>query len=405
MATQGQAQAMPSTQDMLQEADKYLMWVVNRPQAVMVRGKGSYVWDADGKRYLDFIQGWAVNCLGHSPAPVARALARQARELMNSSPALFNNTMIETARELVSQTVLDKVFFASSGAEANEGAIKLARKYGAKKLNGAFEIITTWDGFHGRTLATMSATGKKAWESLFEPKVPGFPKVPFNDLDAMRKAVTAKTCAIMVEPVQGEGGVFVAQQDYMKGLRQLCDEKGILLILDEIQTGMGRCGAMFAYENYGIEPDVMTLGKGIGGGFPVSALLAKDEACVFEGGDQGGTYTFQPLAMVAVQAVIRELVNRNLPKRAATRGRYLERRLKELRQEFGLTDLRASGLLQAVDLPADKAADVMGEAVKRGLLINAPRPNTLRFMPALTISNAEIDEGMGILRECLEKVL
>lgn len=405
MATQGQAQSMPSTHDMLQDADKYLMWVVNRPQAVMVRGKGSYVWDAEGKRYLDFIQGWAVNCLGHSPAPVARAIARQARELMNSSPALFNNTMIDTARELVSQTVLDKVFFASSGAEANEGAIKLARKYGAKKLNGAYEIVTTWDGFHGRTLATMAATGKKAWESLFEPKVPGFPKVPFNDLDAMRKAVTPNTCAIMVEPVQGEGGVFVAEPDYMKGLRQLCDEKGILLILDEIQTGMGRCGAMFAYENYGIEPDVMTLGKGIGAGFPVSALLAKDHACVFEGGDQGGTYTFQPLAMVAVQAVVRELVNRNLPKRAATRGRYLQRRLRELRQEFGLTDLRASGLLQAVDLPADKAADVMGEAVKRGLLINAPRPNTLRFMPALTVSNAEIDEGVGILRECLKKVL
>jgi acetylornithine/N-succinyldiaminopimelate aminotransferase len=229
--------------------------------------------------------------------------------------------------------------------------------------------------------------------------------VPFNDLGALRKAVSPKTCAVMLEPVQGEGGVFVADKKYLQGVRKLCDETGVLLILDEIQTGMGRCGSLFAYEQYGIEPDIMTLGKGLGGGFPVAALLAKDRCAVFEAGDQGGTFCGQPLAMAAAKAVLDELLRRNVPRRAKTRGNALKRRLKELSAEFGFTDIRGMGLLVAVDLPVDKGADVVAGALERGLLINAPRPNTLRFMPALNVSNAELDEMSEILTAVLRKVL
>ncbi len=405
MTTQVQVAQPGVTSRLVEQADASLMYIVTRPPRVFVRGKGSYLWDADGRRYLDFIQGWAVNCLGHCPPAVVRALNRQGKLLLNGSPALYNEPMIELAALLTEHSALDKVFFANSGAEANEGALKLARKYGAARLDGAYEVITTWNSFHGRTLAMMSASGKKNWETLFEPKVPGFIKVPFNDLEAARKAITHKTCAIMVEPVQGEGGVFVAEDAYLRGLRELCDEHGLLLILDEIQTGIGRTGSLFAYEQYGIEPDVMTLGKGLGGGFPVAALLAKDAACVFEAGDQGGTFCGQPLAMAAAKAVLDEMTRRNLPRRARTRGNHLRRRLRELGKEFGFTEIRGKGLLMAADLPQEKGAEIVAKTTDRGLLINAPRPATLRFMPALTVSNAEIDEMADILRGVLKEAL
>ena len=325
--------------------------------------------------------------------------------LMNGSPALYNEPMIRLAKLLTDHSVLDKVFFASSGAEANEGAIKLARKYGATRHEGAYEIITTWHAFHGRTLSTMSASGKEPWEGLFEPKVQGFTRVPFNDLSAMRKAISPKTCAVMLEPTQGEAGVHVASTAYLQGVRRLCDESGALLILDEIQTGIGRTGTLFAYEQYGIEPDIMTLGKGIGGGFPLSALLAKDAVCVFEQGDQGGTYCGQPLAMVAGLAVVGEVIAKNISGRAKSRGRYLTRRLKELRQTFAFTDVRGKGLLVAVDLSQEKGAEVVKECYENGLLINAPGPSTLRFMPALNITNAQVDELVEILSAALRKVL
>lgn len=391
---------------LVEQAQQSVMYVVSRPDRVMVRGKGSYLYDAEGRRYLDFIQGWAVNSLGHCPAVLTRALTRQVKQLVNGSPALYNDRMIEAAKLLTDHSCLDKVWFGSSGAEVNEGAVKLARKYGQVKLNGANEILTTWNGFHGRTLAMMAASGKKNWEGLYEPKMPGFHRQPFNDLDAMRNAIQrGKTCAIMVEPVQGEAGVFVADKAYLKGLRQLCDQHGLLLILDEIQTGIGRTGSLFAYEQYGVEPDVMTLGKGIGGGFPVAALLAKNACSVFEAGDQGGTFGAQPLAMSAVVAVVGEIIARKIPAKAASRGKYLTRRLKALRDEFGFTDVRGMGLLQAVDLPREKGAEAAAECLKAGLLINAPRPATLRFMPALNIGNAQVDEMLDILTGVLKRVL
>jgi len=390
----------------IQQAEQSIMYVVTRPDRVMVRGKGSYLFDAEGRQYLDFIQGWAVNCLGHCPPVLAKALTRQAKQLVNGSPSLYNDQMIQAADLLTSNSCLDRVWFGNSGAEVNEGAVKLARKFGQVKLNGAYEILTTWNGFHGRTLAMMSASGKKHWDELFEPKVPGFHRLPLNDLDAMRNAIQpGKTCAIMLEPIQGEAGVFVAYKAYMKGLRQLCDQHGLLLILDEIQTGIGRTGTLFAYEQYGIEPDIMTLGKGIGGGFPVAALMAKQACCVFEAGDQGGTFGAQPLAMAAINAVVGEVIAKKIPAKAASRGKYLMKKLKAMREEFGFIEIRGMGLLAAVELPKEKAAEVASECLKEGLLINAPRPATLRFMPALNISNAEVDQMIEILSRVLKRVL
>lgn len=398
-------QNMPSTKSFLQKADDALMYVVTRPEKVMVRGKGSYLWDSEGKKYLDFIQGWAVNCLGHCPPSVSRAISRQSKELINGSPWLYNDAMIEYADLLVKNSCMDRVFFASSGSEAIEGAIKLARKYGSTMLKPAFEIITTTNSFHGRTLAAMSASGKASFGPLFEPKVPGFIHVPFNDLEAVRNAIGPNTCAVMLEPIQGEGGVIMPSKDYIQGLRKTCYEAGVLLIFDEIQTGFGRTGTLFAYEQWGVEPDIMTLAKGMGGGFPVSALMAKKAYALFEAGEQGGTYCAQPLAMAAGKAVLTELIEKKIPAKAASRGKYLKKKLKVLAETHGLSNLRGMGLLVGVDLPADKGPDVVNEAFAQGLIINAPGPGSLRFIPALNVTNAQVDEMIAILDKVLKKVL
>jgi acetylornithine/N-succinyldiaminopimelate aminotransferase len=405
MPAQAQALVASASADLIRQAEDALMFIVQRPDRVMVRGKGSYLWDAEGRRYLDFLAGWAVNCLGHSPPVLVKALAKQAKLLVNGSPALYNEPMIHLAKLLTDHSCLDKVFFANSGAEANEGALKLARKWAGLKKPGAYEVVTTWNGFHGRTLAMMSASGKAHWDELFEPKVKGFVRVPFNDLAAMRSAIGPKTCAVMVEPVQGEAGVFPADDAYLKGVRALCDERNALLILDEIQTGIGRTGTLFAYEQYGIEPDIMTLGKGIGGGFPLSALLAKNHCSVFEAGDQGGTYCAQPLAMVAGLAVVGEVIRKDISGLAKRRGDYLMKKLRGLQAKHGLVEVRGRGLLCAVELPVDKAADVVKEALAEGLLVNAPRPASLRFMPALNIATRDLDDMIAILDRVLVKVL
>src|SRR5437016_2537407 len=284
-----------------------LMEITARPPTVFVRGEGSYLWDDTGKRYLDFVQGWAVNCLGHSPPAVAEALSRQAKLLLTPSPAFYNAPSLKLARALVEQSCFDQVFFTNSGAEANEGAIKLARKYGALHRAGAYEIITFEGGFHGRTLAAMSASGKKAFEQLFEPKVPGFPKATLNDLASVKRLIGDKTIAVMLEPIQGEAGVWPATDAFLQELRKLTQQHGLLLILDEIQTGMGRTGKLFHYQHTGIEPDIMTLGKGIGGGVPLAALLATSAASCFEHGDQGGTFNGNPLMCAAGLAVLQRL--------------------------------------------------------------------------------------------------
>jgi len=381
-----------------------IMKVADRPPLVMVEGKGSWLWDSEGRKYLDFVQGWAVNCLGHSPDVILDALNDQARRLLNCSPAYYNEPMARLATLIADSTGLDEVFLCNSGAEANEGAIKLARKWGSRHRSGAFEIVTMEHGFHGRTLATMAASGKPGWDTLFQPKVPGFPKVPLGDLEAVRKAVKPETVAVMLEPIQGEAGVFVAADDWLRDLRKLTRELGILLILDEIQTGIGRTGRMYGYEHAGIEPDIVTLGKGLGGGTPIAALVASAGASVFEYGDQGGTFNGNALMAAVGCAVVTAVRAPGFLDSVATSGRYLAERLGALAAELGHGEVRGRGLLVALQLQGRDATKVARAALDRGLLINAPRPDTLRFMPSLTVSRDEIDEMLARLRLSLDSV-
>ena len=376
-----------------------LMEITKRPPVVFVEGQGSWLKDASGKQYLDFVQGWAVNCLGHSPKVIVEAISKQAAKLINCSPAFYNGTMIQLADLIVKHSCLQRVFFANSGAEANEGAVKLARKWGAKNRNGAYEIITMDHAFHGRTLAMMSASGKAEWKQLYEPKVPGFPKAVLNDLNSVRALINEKTIGVMLEPIQGEAGVFVATDGFMKGLRDLTREKGILLILDEIQTGIGRTGKLFGYEHYGVEPDIMTLAKGLGGGVPLAALVAKESVCCFEVGDQGGTFNGNSLMMAVGVAVLGELMKPGFLEKVAKTGFYLQSRLEDLSRQYGAGEVRGKGLLWALDLSKETGPQIVDECLNRGLLINAPRKNTLRFMPALTVTPEEIDRMIGILKE------
>ncbi len=391
--------------DFLQEAKKSILFTTQRPEVIMERGQGMHLWDTAGKQYLDFVGGWAVTSLGHSPAVIAEALEKQSRLLVNASPAFYNTSMLKFAKLLTDISCFDRVFFASSGAEANESAIKLARKYGALYRGGAFEIITMINSFHGRTLATMSATGKEKWRTLFEPKVPGFRHVPLNDAVALQAAVSDKTCAIMLEPIQGEGGVYAATAEYMNLLRRICTENNILLIVDEVQTGLGRTGKMFAYEHYGIEPDVMTLAKGIGGGFPLSAMLAKEKFNVFDAGDQGGTYSAQPLGMEVGYAVVKEIIDKQLAQNAARQGAYVTEKLLGIAEQFGLSGIRGQGLLIAFDLPAAKGSEVAAACLHSGLLVNSPQPATIRLIPPLIVTAADIDAMIAILTDVLTRVL
>jgi acetylornithine/N-succinyldiaminopimelate aminotransferase len=373
------------------------MDIASRPPLVFVAGQGSWLTDSDGRRYLDFIQGWAVNCLGHSPRVILDALARQARRLINCSPAFYNDQMIRLADLLARHSGLHQVFLANSGAEANEGAIKLARRWGTKYRDGAYEIITMDHGFHGRTLATMSASGKAQWEQLYEPKVSGFVKVPLNDIAAVEAAVTPRTVAVMLEPIQGEAGVFEATVPFLRDLRTLTRDKGVLLILDEIQTGIGRTGRLFGFEHAGIAPDIMTLAKGLGGGVPLAALVAHRDVCCFDYGDQGGTFCGNPLMAAVGSAVIEEVTKPGFLVRVAQAGSYLAERLHVLSRKHGCGEVRGRGLLLALDLKRDAASQVADLARARGLLINAPRADSLRFMPALTVSDEEIDRMIDIL--------
>ncbi|MET4219778.1 acetylornithine/N-succinyldiaminopimelate aminotransferase [Bradyrhizobium sp. LB14.3] len=378
-----------------------LMDITARPKAVFVRGAGSYLWDDSRKRYLDFVQGWAVNCLGHSPPTIADALAAQAKRLLTPSPAFYNEPSLKLAQALVANSAFDQVFFANSGAEANEGAIKLARKYGSLHRGGAFEIISFEGGFHGRTLATMSASGKKAFEPLFEPKVAGFKKAKLNDIASIEKLINDNTVAVMLEPIQGESGVWPATDQFLQELRTLTDAHGLLLIFDEIQTGMGRTGKLFHYEHTGIAPDIMTLGKGIGGGVPLAALLATERGACFEHGDQGGTFNGNPIMCAAGLAVLNEVSKPDFLKAVTETGLLLESELQKVSARHGLGEVRGRGLLLALDLKLPIAPGIVAQAFEAGVLLNAPQVDTLRFMPALNVTRAEIAEMIG----CLDGIL
>jgi acetylornithine/N-succinyldiaminopimelate aminotransferase len=381
-----------------------LMEITSRPPLVFVRGEGSWLWDHEGKRYLDFVQGWAVNCLGHSPAVITNALVEQSRKLVTPSPAFYNEPSMRLAQSIVEHSCFQKVFFTNSGAEANEGAIKLARKWGALNKAGAYEIITLENSFHGRTLATMSASGKSQFRDLFEPKVPGFPKARINDVASIEALITDKTVAVMLEPIQGETGVVIATDTFMRDLRKLTQQRELLLIVDEIQTGVGRTGKLWGYEYSGIEPDIMTLGKGLGGGVPLAALVAREAVSVFEHGDQGGTFNGNPLMAAVGCAIMAAMLAPGFLQAVQARGAHLMKGLSSLAARNGLGEVRGRGLLVALDLKQDIAPKVVEFARDAGLLLNAPRPNLLRFMPALNITNEEIDTMLTGLDGALRAV-
>lgn len=384
---------------------RYHMQMFRRVPVTLVRGEGTRVWDDAGKSYLDFVAGIAVNTLGHAHPGLADVIAQQARTLVHTSSIFFTEPQAELARLLVEQSALDRVFFVNSGAEANEGAIKLARKWGIEHRNGAYEIISTHNSFHGRTLATVAATGTPRYREPFGPPLPGFVFIDFGDIAALRAATTDRTCAVLLEPIQGEGGVNVPPDDYLRQVRAWCDERGILLILDEVQTGCGRTGPLWAYQAAGIEPDIMTLAKGLGGGVPIGAVLAKEHCAVFEPGDHGSTFGGNPLACAAGKYVLQQLIEGDVLTNVQQRAAQLERRLASMEDRFPtVTSHRGRGLMQALVFRDDIAAQVAGAAVAEGLLLNAVRPNAIRFIPPLTVTAAEVDEAMDIVERVIEQV-
>ena len=387
---------------------QHLMPVTTRPADIFVRGEGAWLWDQSGRRYLDWLQGWAVNALGHCPAVIAEALQRQSSQLLTPSPALYNLPSLELAERLCALSGFDQVFFGSTGAEANEGAIKLARKWGRAARRGAgagaFEIVTFENAFHGRNLATMAASGKAGWDALFPPNMPGFAKATLNDLESVLRVLSDRTVAIMLEPVQGEAGVRPATRAFLQGLRQLCDQRGLLLIFDEVQTGCGRLGELFGFQHYGVRPDILTLGKGLGGGVPISAVLAQQHCSVFEHGDQGGTYAGNPLMCAVSLAVLNELSQPDFLAHVRVMGQLLRDGLEALSAREGLGEVRGDGLLLALELGSEMAPAIVRECRAQGLLVNAARPHCLRLMPRLNSTADEVQQGLEILGSVLRRV-
>ncbi len=384
---------------------KYFMNTVERVPLTLVRGEGTRVWDEDGREYLDFVGGWGVNSLGHCSPVVAEAVAEQAHTLIQTSNQFYTTPQIRLAELLVQNSCLDKVFFCNSGAEANEGAVKLARRYGKLHLNGAYEVITAMNSFHGRTLAMVAASGQPKFQQPYVPLPVGFINVEYNNIEVIKTATTKETCAVMLEPVQGEGGVNLPDDNYLIAVRAWCDQRGILLILDEIQTGIGRMGTLFAYEQYGVEPDIMTLAKGLGSGVPIGAILAKDRASVFTPGEHGSTFGGNPLACAAAYATLRFILDNDIAGNVRRVGQYLITGLESLRQKFQfITDVRGRGLLVAMEFSSDIAWSVAMACLDSGLLVNRLKPNALRFMPPLIICRDEIDEALGILDKVLSGI-
>jgi acetylornithine/N-succinyldiaminopimelate aminotransferase len=379
-------------------AQKYMMNFIKRIPVTFVRGKGLRLWDENGKEYLDFVGGWAVNSLGHCHPVLVEVLTNQAETLIHVSNAYYTQPLGKLAELLVKNSCLDRVFFSNSGAEANEGAIKLARRWGALKLNGAYEVITALNSFHGRTLATTAATGQAKFQKPYLPLPDGFTSVEYNNIEALCEAASAKTCAVMLEPVQGEGGVNLPSPDYLKQVRAWCDEKGLLLIFDEIQTGMGRLGKLFGYQVFGVEPDVITLAKGIASGMAIGVLMATERASVFAPGEHGTTFGGNPLACAAGYAVTKYLIDNGVPENADRMGNYLMGKLKDLKNKYPfIREIRGCGLLIAIEFDSDIAEAVMYACLEKGLVINFLKANLLRIIPPLIINKAEVDEGIGIL--------
>ena len=384
---------------------KYYAQTVRRQPVVIVRGEGTQVWDADGKQYLDFVAGWAVNQLGHSHPVITQAVAEQAGTLIQTSNQFYTVPQLRLAELLIENSCLDLVFFGNSGAEAVEGAMKLARRYGKLNRDGAYEIITAFNSFHGRTQATVAATGQPHYQENFTPLLPGFVHVDFNDVEAIMNATTDRTAAVMVEPVQGEAGVIIPDDDYLQRVREWCDSQGLLLILDEVQTGMGRLGSLFGYQEYGVEPDVMSLAKGLGYGVPIGAFLSKAHCQALVPGDHGSTFGGNALTTAAAFAGTQYLIENDIPGHAKEMEGALLGSLNDLKSRHSfISEVRGKGLLAAMDFDSDISGQVLANANEAGILLNAPRPHTVRFMPPLTVTKEEIDEAAERLDAALSKI-
>ncbi len=384
---------------------KYYMRTFDRIPVTLVKGKGSRVWDENGREYLDFVGGLAVDSLGHCHPLVVEAVTRQAQTLIQTSNLFYTIPQLQLAELLVKNSCLNKVFFCNSGAEACEGAVKLARRYGSLHLKGAYEVITLSGSFHGRTLAMTAATAQIELQQPYIPLPSGFVNVEFNNIEAMKAATTERVCAVMVEPIQGEGGVNIPDDDYLSKVRAWCNQKGILLILDEIQTGIGRTGTLFAYEQSGIEPDIMILAKGLASGVAIGAILAKDKASVFVPGEHGSTFGGNPLACAVGYATLKYIIDNDISGNVRKVGQYLLGKLDGLKRKYPfITDVRGRGLLSAMYFNKDIAKPVVLDCLQRGLLVNKLKSNALRFIPPLIIGNKEVDEAVGILDKALASV-
>ncbi|MFQ5802513.1 MAG: aspartate aminotransferase family protein [Candidatus Methylomirabilales bacterium] len=371
----------------------------------VVRGERAKVWDDSGREYLDFIAGWAACSIGHCHPVILNALEEQGKRLILAGYDVYTIPQIELAELLTSASGLHRVFFCNSGAEANEGAVKLARKYGKLHLNGAYEVISALRAFHGRTLAMVAATGKPEHQKHFTPLPAGFTHVRFDDIQALRDAVKDTTCAILLEPVQGEGGVNIPDEGYLKEVRRLCDERGLLLILDEVQTGCGRTGTLWGHEQFGVTPDIMTLGKGLGGGVPIGAILVNERAACFGPGDHGSTFGGNALCTAVAAAVFRYILKEDLPGNAARVGTYFRDRLLDLQEKYGAVKaVRGRGLLVALEFNAAIALPFAQTCRRLGLLTNPLPPHTIRFMPPLTIQPHDVDQAIAILETAIRQI-
>lgn len=395
-----------NTKEIMAMGDRYVMRTYGRIPMALVRGEGARVWDAGGKEYLDFVSGLAVCSLGHCHPAVAEAISSQARTLMHVSNLYYIEPQVKLAKLLVENTCADRVFFCNSGAEANEAAIKLARKYAKKNLGEErYEIITALKSFHGRTLAAITATGQPKYQQGFEPLPRGFKYVPFNDLAALEAAVGANTCAVMLEPVQGEGGVNEATPEYLAGVRELCQKHGLLLIFDEVQCGLGRTGKFLAHQHYGVEPDIFTLAKALGGGFPIGAMLAREDvAAGFAPGDHASTFGGNPLACAAGLAAMEQILNHGVVENAARVGGYFKDRLMALAGRYPfITEVRGRGLLLGAELSME-GKDIVHQCQEKGLLINCVNLNVLRFIPPLIITERDVDHALDVLVSVLDQI-
>lgn len=395
-----------NSQQWMEKADKYIMKTYGRYPLVPVRGEGCSLWDADGKRYLDFLAGVAVNNLGHCHPRVVAALQKQATELIHCSNYYHIPSQIELAELLCDRSFADRAFFCNSGAEANEAAIKLARKYSREKFGtDRYDIITALASFHGRTMATVSATGQEKVQKFFDPLLHGFRHVPFNDADLLRRAITPNTCAVMLEPIQGEGGIVIPSPDYFREVRRICDEHRLLLIFDEVQVGMGRTGRLFAHEHFAVTPDIMTLAKALAGGAPIGCMLAKEEvAASFGPGTHGSTFGGNPLVTAAGVATVRAIFAEGILENTIEMGEYLMGRLEQLKKKFPMIiEVRGIGLMIGMELSVP-AGEIVARALTQGLLLNVAQDTVLRFVPPLIVTSVEIDEMLQILEGILAEL-